>query len=103
MSLVGIGSFETLYKHYSESIDLGADKANGLVGAVIYGAARKGQPWAATLIAKTRMGWSEKQIQEHTGPNGGPIQTEAMLKADDAAIGLLEENARLKAGLAKSG
>jgi len=99
ISLVGIGSLETLHKHYQEALDLGAEKANGVVGSVIYKAASKGEPWACQLIAKTRMGWKETNVTENTGLNGGPIET--TVKADATIISLLDELARLKAGSAK--
>jgi hypothetical protein len=103
ISLVGIGSLETLHKHYQEALDLGAEKANGVVGSVIYKAASKGEPWACQLIAKTRMGWKETNIMENTGLNGGPIQAEVMIKADATLTAILDELASLKAGSAKPG
>ena len=64
ISLVGIGSLDTLHKHYAEALEIGAEKANGVIGGVVYQAARKGEPWACQLIAKTRMGWKETSVVE---------------------------------------
>jgi hypothetical protein len=67
ISLVGIGSLDTLHKHYSEALEIGAEKANGVIGGVVYRAASKGEPWACQLIAKTRMGWKETNVTELSG------------------------------------
>ena len=85
-SLVNVSS-ATLHKHYSEALEIGAEKANGVIGGVVYQAARKGEPWACQLIAKTRMGWSETSRLEMTGKDGGPIQTEAKSWRELAAGG----------------
>ncbi len=101
ISLVGIGSLETLHRHYQEALDLGAEKANGVVGSVIYKAASKGEPWACQLIAKTRMGWKETSVTALTGPDGEAL--EMKVTADATLTGLLDELAKLKAGSAKQG
>jgi len=100
--ILGI-STETMHKYYKDDLDLGADKAGVVVGGKIFEAAKKGEPWACTLWAVRRMGWKETNVQQQTGPDGGPIQTEATIKADDTITNLLEELARLKAGSAKQG
>lgn len=96
-------STETLHKHYQDDLDLGASKAGAVVGGKIFEAAKRGEQWACTLWAVRRMGWKETNVQQQTGADGGPIKTEATLKADDTITNLLEELARLKAGSAKPG
>jgi hypothetical protein len=54
----------------------------------------------ANIIGK-ELGLVERKSVE--GPDGGPVQTEATLKADDNLAGILEDYARLKAGSAKPG
>tara|TARA_S200002703_G_scaffold154491_1_gene157362 strand:+ start:626 stop:973 length:348 start_codon:yes stop_codon:yes gene_type:complete len=58
---------KTLRKHYRDELDLGADDANAAIGASLFNKAKNGDTAAAIFWAKTRMGWSEKQIHEHMG------------------------------------
>jgi len=71
---------KTLYKYYKDELDNSAMKANANVGKFLYQAA-SGQALttgasysdcvrAAMFWAKTRMGWKETNVQEHTGANG---------------------------------
>ena len=68
---------KTLYKYYREELENSAIKANANVGKFLYQAA-SGQALttgatysdcvrAAMFWAKTRMGWKETNVQEHTG------------------------------------
>ena len=70
---------KTLYKYYREELENSAIKANANVGKFLYQAA-SGQALAtgatysdcvraAMFWAKTRMGWKETNVQEHTGAN----------------------------------
>ena len=70
---------KTLYKYYKDELENSAIKANANVGKFLYQAA-SGQALttgatysdcvrAAMFWAKTRMGWKETNIQEHTGAN----------------------------------
>ena len=74
---------KTLYKYYREELENSAIKANANVGKFLYQAA-SGQALttgathsdcvrAAMFWAKTRMGWKETNIQEHTGANGADL------------------------------
>ena len=71
---------KTLYKYYKDELENSAIKANANVGKFLYQAA-SGQALttgatysdcvrAAMFWAKTRMGWKETNVQEHTGANG---------------------------------
>ena len=75
---------KTLYKYYREELENSAMKANANVGKFLYQAA-SGQALttgatysdcvrAAMFWAKTRMGWKETNVQEHTGANGAALQ-----------------------------
>ena len=76
----------TLRKHYREEIETASAKANSRVGQFLYSLASgmaiaKGATFgdcrtAAIFWAKTRMRWVETDRHEHTGKDGGPIQTE---------------------------
>ena len=74
---------KTLYKYYREELENSAIKANANVGKFLYQAA-SGQALttgasysdcvrAAMFWAKTRMGWKETNVQEHTGANGADL------------------------------
>lgn len=75
---------KTLYKYYRDELENSAIKANANVGKFLYQAA-SGQALtagatysdcvrAAMFWAKTRMGWKETNVQEHTGANGTALQ-----------------------------
>ena len=95
---------KTLYKYYKDELDNSAIKANANVGKFLYQAA-SGQALttgatysdcvrAAMFWAKTRMGWKETNVQEHTGANGKPLipsakeMTTDELKAELEALGV---------------
>lgn len=70
---------KTLYKYYREELENSAIKANANVGKFLYqaasgqalqtGASHSDCVRAAMFWAKTRMGWKETSVQEHTGAN----------------------------------
>ena len=81
---------KTLYKYYREELENSAIKANANVGKFLYQAA-SGQALttgatysdcvrAAMFWAKTRMGWKETNVQEHTGVDGKPIAHSVEIK-----------------------
>jgi hypothetical protein len=83
---------KTLYKYYREELENSAIKANANVGKFLYQAA-SGQALttgatysdcvrAAMFWAKTRMGWKETNVQEHTGKDGQPIQHSINIKVE---------------------
>ena len=95
---------KTLYKYYREELENSAIKANANVGKFLYQAA-SGQALttgathsdcvrAAMFWAKTRMGWKETNVQEHTGANGKDLipsakqMTTDELKAELEALGV---------------
>ena len=67
-------STETLYKHFREDMILGRSETNLSVSQKILKKALAGDNAMLTLWAKTRMGWTEKQQVEVSGPDGGPIE-----------------------------
>jgi len=58
---------KTLRKHFPRELATSKIKANVRMGGVIYNAALAGNMTAATLWAKTQMGWKEKSEIEHSG------------------------------------
>ena len=95
---------KTMYKYYRPELEQSAMKANANVGKFLYQAA-SGQALttgatysdcvrAAMFWAKTRMGWKETNVQEHTGANGKPLipsakeMTTDELKAELEALGV---------------
>ena len=83
---------KTLYKYYREELENSATKANANVGKFLYQAAsgqslKDGATYsdcvrAAMFWAKTRMGWKETNVQEHTGANGEAIQHAVSIKIE---------------------
>ncbi len=84
----------TLVKHYGETLDIAATKANSLVAQSLFNRAVKGDGAAATSAAifwlKVRAGWREKAVHEITGPNGGPIQMVDVSGLSDAQLAALQ-------------
>ena len=97
---------KTLYKYYHEELENSALKANANVGKFLYQAA-SGQALttgasysdcvrAAMFWAKTRMGWKETNVQEHTGANGGAIQVNTTVMTPEEAYNLLINGGTIK-------
>ena len=84
----------TLVKHYGETLDIAATKANSLVAQSLFNRAVKGDGAAATSAAifwlKARAGWREKDVHEITGPSGGPIQMVDVSRLSDAELAALQ-------------
>ena len=68
---------KTLRKHYSDTLANAVMKANSMVAQSLFNRAIKGDGPSSTTAAifwlKTRAKWSEREIHEISGPNGGPI------------------------------
>ena len=58
---------KTLRKHFAKELKTAKIKANTKVGGTIFNSAIGGNMTAATLWAKTQMGWKETNVQEHNG------------------------------------
>jgi transposase len=71
-SKLGI-SADTLTKYYKQELDDGRIDANAQVGKSLYEQAKNGNITAMIFWLKTRAGWKETQVQEHTGPDGTPL------------------------------
>ncbi len=64
----------TLRKHYKHELATGAAEANASIVASLFKAAKGGNVKAAIWWTQARMGWSETQKVETTGPDGRPIE-----------------------------
>ena len=67
---------KTLRKHYRDELDLARAQANASVGGMLFKKAKAGDTAAMIFWMKTQAGWRETARVEHSGPDGGPIQTE---------------------------
>ena len=61
---------ETLRKHYRHELDSGVTKANSRVAQGLYKRAIEGSDTAAIFWLKTRAGWKETTVTEHSGKIG---------------------------------
>ncbi len=64
---------KTLRKHFRLELDTAKIKANAKVGGSIFRAALSGNMSAASLWAKTQMGWKETERRELTDGEGNAI------------------------------
>jgi hypothetical protein len=88
---------KTLRKHFRHELDVGATKANAVVGQTLYRMATSGQHPAASMFwMKCRAGWKETQVLQHSGPDGGPIQ----ISNDQLDQRITDELARIAAARA---
>jgi len=69
---IGI-SADTLVKYYKQELDDGRVDSNAQIGKSLYEQAKAGNTAAMIFWLKTRAGWKETQVQEHTGPDGTPL------------------------------
>jgi hypothetical protein len=93
-------SVDTLRVHFSVELATGAPMANASIGLKLFEKAMNGDTAALIFWAKTRMRWQENFRHEHSGPDGGPIQTEE--KAEDLSHLTDDELAQLDTILAKA-
>jgi hypothetical protein len=71
----------TLRKHFGSELDEGMFKAHAAVGGGIvtmclYSPDPKIRAEMSKWYSARQMGWKETVAQEHSGPDGGPIETE---------------------------
>jgi len=78
---------KTLRLHFRDELDNGSTIADAAVAQSLYNKAIGNGPQAVTACifwAKTRMGWKEKQVYEHTGAGGAPLTFR--ISKDDAKL-----------------
>jgi hypothetical protein len=64
---------KTLRKYFAVILETAGIKANAMVGQSLYQNAVDGNVAAQIWWSKTRMGWKETSVTEHTGKDGGAI------------------------------
>jgi hypothetical protein len=77
-------SVDSLQKHCRRELDNGYAKVGAKVGGLLLKKALAGDTACLIFYAKCRLGWNEKQILEHQGRGGGPIQYDAVQADADA-------------------
>ncbi len=73
--VIGIDA-KTLRKHYRSELDIAPVKANSAVAQSLFKKATGDGPQSVTAAifwCKTRMGWKETVLNEHTGVAGSPV------------------------------
>ena len=60
-------SSDTLVKYYKKELDAGRVDANASIGQTLFQQAKDGNTSAAIFWLKTRAGWKETQVNEHSG------------------------------------
>lgn len=80
---------KTLRKHYREELDQSAAQANAVIGGALFNKAKAGDTAAQIFWMKTRAGWKETAVVEHTGPAGGPVLIDTTKLSPEAMRELL--------------
>jgi hypothetical protein len=62
---------KTLRKHLGEELTRGDAKATAKIAQCLFGKAMSGDTASMIFWMNVRAGWSERVVQEHTGPGGG--------------------------------
>jgi len=101
-AVIGI-SHPTLRKYYADELATATSRANAKVAEFLYTAAsgaalNRGASYAdctraAMFWLKTRAQWRETERIEHSGPDGGPIQTEDTGARDKLAALIARQSA----------
>ena len=77
---------KTLRLHYRGELDAGVAQANAKVAEGLYKKALGDGPQSASAAMfwlKTRAGWKETVVNEHTGKDGKPIETKVITDLSD--------------------
>jgi hypothetical protein len=82
----------------------GRARAEAMIGKSLFEKAKAGEGWAVQWWEKTRAGRSEKQVLEHSGPEGGPMKVEVSDATADARLAAIVARAAARdAGLGDPG
>lgn len=71
-------STDSLQRHCRHELDAGLLKVNARVGARLFKKAMDGDTASLIFWMKSRAGWKERHVFEHTGADGGAIITKDM-------------------------
>lgn len=64
---------DSLQRHCRKELDNGMLKVNAKIGGKLFQKAMSGDTSALIFWAKTRLGWKETRVNEHSGVDGAPI------------------------------
>lgn len=83
---------ETLVKHFPKELKRGKAITNDSIGNSMARKAMKGDVAAGIWWTKTQMGWTDKQVLQHTGPEGedgkfSPIRIEIVKTKKGTPLG----------------
>ena len=70
-------------EQFVQAIKKGKAKGIAVVTNKLMESIKGGNITAMIFFLKTQAGWKETNVQEHTGANGAPIQTQATISKDD--------------------
>lgn len=76
-------SADTLTKYYRKELDDGRVDANAVVAKSLYEQAKTGNTAAMIFWLKTRAGWKETMVNEHTGADGAPLSIKVVSGIDE--------------------
>lgn len=72
-------SADTLRRCFRRELNMGKDEWIDDVATTLVSQAKSGSVQAGIFLLKARAGWKETNVNELTGANGGPIQTEEVV------------------------
>jgi hypothetical protein len=100
--LIGV-SIKTLLKYYRTEMDIGKARANATVAKGLFSSATKGNLGAQIFWMKSQAGWREVQSIEHTGKDGGPIETKNVSDLTDDELLRIASSRGARAAAKKAG
>lgn len=65
---------KTLRKHFVRELTTSKNFITALATSKVVAAINNNEAWGICFWLKTRAGWKETNVTEHTGKNGGPIE-----------------------------
>ncbi|MCM1513218.1 MAG: DNA-binding protein, partial [Oxalobacter formigenes] len=71
---------------FASAIKRGKAKANVFVGGKLMEQIKNGNTVATIFYMKSRCGWKEKNITEHSGIDGGPIEVKNIPTLNDEQL-----------------
>ncbi len=87
---------KTLARHFRSELDTGKNQVTGRAIGKLVGLIDEGNLGAICFYLKTKCGWKETTVNEHSGPNGGPIQLQAMRDAVLRAVEDLDPSIKIQ-------
>jgi hypothetical protein len=84
VALVMEKSVDTLQRHCRRELDAGQLQINAKIGSGLIQKALAGDTTSLIFLSKVRLGFSEKHVIQHTGPEGGPVEVEHMTAKEAA-------------------